>query len=91
MREPAAALLSNLVLTLKEVKETKINVLSIEDKIKIVNIRNKFVIYTCFFAFMIDFVGVAWVWSTLSEFLAYPNGLKFFLGQRGSDNQDWTV
>ena len=40
---------------------------------------------------MIDFVGVAWVWSTLSELLAYLNGSKFSLGQRGLDNQDWTV
>ena len=40
---------------------------------------------------MIDFVGVAWVWSMLSELLAYPNGWKFPLGQRGSDNEGWTV
>ena len=40
---------------------------------------------------MIDFVGVAWAWSMLSELLAYPNGSKFPLGQRGLDNRDWTV
>ena len=56
MREPAAVLLSNLVLTLKEVKDTKIGVQSLEDKIKIVNILNKFVIFAC----IIDFAGVAW-------------------------------
>ena len=36
-------------------------------------------------------MGVAWAWSTLSELLAYPNGSKFSLGQRGSDNRGWTV
>ena len=36
---------------------------------------------------MIDFVRVAWAWSTLSELLAYPNSSKFPLGQRGSDNR----
>ena len=40
---------------------------------------------------MIDFVGVAWAWSSLSELLAYPNGSRFPLGQRGSDNRGWTV
>ena len=40
---------------------------------------------------MIDFVHVAWAWSTLSELLAYPNGSKFPLGQRDSDNRGWTV
>ena len=44
-------------------------------------------VFTC----MIDFVGVAWAWSTLSELLAYPNGSRFPLGQRGSDNRGWTV
>ena len=44
-------------------------------------------VFTC----MIDFVGVAWVWSSLSELLAYPNGSRFPLGQRGSDNRGWTV
>ena len=43
------------------------------------------------FACMIDFVGVAWAWSTLSEVLAYLNGSRFPLGQRGSDNRSWTV
>ena len=33
---------------------------------------------------MIDLVGVAWAWSTLSKLLAYPNSSKFPLGQRGS-------
>ena len=36
-------------------------------------------------------MGVAWVWSTLSELFAYPNGSGFPLGQRGSDNRGWTV
>ena len=40
---------------------------------------------------MIDFVGVVWAWSTLSNLLAYPNGSRFPLGQRGSDNRLWTV
>ena len=44
-------------------------------------------VFTC----TIDFVGVAWVWSTLSELFAYPNGSRFPLGQRGSDNRGWTV
>ena len=44
-------------------------------------------VFTC----MIDFVGVAWAWSSLSELLAYPNGSRFPLGQRGSDNRGWTV
>ena len=46
-------------------------------------------IYT--FAFMIDFVHVAWAWSTLSELLAYLKGSKFPHGQQGSDNRGWTV
>ena len=40
---------------------------------------------------MIDFVGVTWAWSTLSELFAYLNGSKFPLDQRGSDNRGWTV
>ncbi len=32
-----------------------------------------------------------WAWSTLSELFAYPDGSKFSLGQRGSDNRGWTV
>ena len=44
-------------------------------------------VFTC----MIDFVGVVWAWSSLSELLAYPNGSRFPLGQRGSDNRGWTV
>ena len=40
---------------------------------------------------MIDLVGVAWAWSTLSELLAYSNSSKFPLGQRDLDNRGWTV
>ena len=40
---------------------------------------------------MIESMGVAWVWSMLSELFAYLNGSKFPLGQRGSDNRGWTV
>ena len=30
---------------------------------------------------MIDFVGVAWAWSTLSELLAYPNSQFFHVAK----------
>ena len=30
---------------------------------------------------MIDFVGVAWAWSMISELLAYPNGSDFPLAK----------
>ena len=40
---------------------------------------------------MINLMGVAWAWSTLSELLAYLDGSKLPLGQRGSDNRGWTV
>ena len=89
MREPAAALLSNLVLTLKVIE---IRVLSIEEEIKILAAakfnfkslypaarfqgRQDFKVQRDFeeiwyirFACTIDFVGVAWAWSTLSELI----------------------
>ena len=48
----------------------KVSVLSTEDEIRIVEMLDEPVI---------DFVGVAWVWSTLSELLAYLNGSNFSL------------
>ena len=67
-----------------------VNVLSIENEIKIVEMLNKSIILLYVSACKIDFMGMAWAWST-SEFLAYPNGSRFPLGQRGSDNRGWTV
>ena len=83
-REPAAALLSNLVLMLK-VKETQVFYQS--------RMRLKCLISLSYISFCMhdDFVGVAWAWTMLSEFFAHPNGSKFPLGQRGLDSRGWTV
>ena len=66
-REPATALLSNLVNT-QRVKKCKVSVLSIEDEIKIVDMLVKSVIYKFLHAW-----SISWVW--LGRDQRYPNFL----------------
>ena len=70
-REPAAALLSNLVLTLKEVKEMQGSVLSIKDEIKIIEMFDESIIYYVYT--ILHAWSISWVW--LGPGQHYPNFL----------------